>query len=340
MDRRANLGPFGRTRVRTAVMAGGIGLCVIAGAAWLRSGPSRVLNVVAGTRLLTVSRGTLYWLGRTCSVWRADLDGGRAGTEPLEPLLPGGSCPSDDPRVDGDVVYELSGLGQVTRHSARQRAAVVQRRLLYALALDAKYLYVGNCAQVNNCQIERLPAEDDPGEPILIQAGIHALANMDVDQNEIFWVDRGLRKPICANETNPDTNVVEYHCQDPAPPRLMAAKKSEPRAIERVVLTDFDGRRPLLGPRHVYWLGAGGVHRVPKAGGDNVLVLPTHTLSGFTADGDDLFFAADGGVFHARDGDAPALLQRTDSPPHGVATDADFVYWIDGDRNGIFRARR
>ena len=238
------------------------------------------------------------------------------------------------------MVYELSGLGQVTRHSARQRGAMVQRRLLYALALDAKYLYVGNCAQVNNCQIERLPAEDDPGEPILLQAGIHALANMDVDQNEIFWVDRGLRKPICGNETNPDTNVVEYRCQDPAPPRLMAAKKSEPRATERVVLTDFDGRRPLLGPRHVYWLGADGVHRVPKAGGENVLVLATHTLSGFTADGDDLFFAADSGVFHARDGEAPALLQRTDSPPHGVAADADFVYWIDGDRNAILRARR
>ncbi len=102
-----------------------------------------------------------------------------------------------------------------------------------------------------------------------MQAGIHALANMEVDQNEIFWVDRGLRKPICANETNVDTNVVEYHCHDPVPPRLMAAKKDEPRATERVVLTDFDGRRPLLGARHVYWLGAGGVHRVPKAGGDN-----------------------------------------------------------------------
>ncbi len=331
---------FGQISVRTAVIAGGIGLFVVVGAAWLHSGPARVLSVVAGTRLLTVSRGTLYWLGRTCSIWRADLDGGRAATEPLEPLLPGGSCPSDDPRVDGDVVYELSGLGQVMRHSARRRDPVVQRRLLYALALDAKYLYVGNCALVNNCQIERLPAEDDPGEPILMQAGIHALANMDVDRNEIFWVDRGLRKPLCGNETNPDTNVVEYHCHDPAPPRLMAAKKGEPRAIERVVLADFDGRRPLLGTRHVYWLGAGGVHRVPKAGGENKLVLPTQGLSGFTADGDDLYFAADRGIFHARDGEMPALLQRTDSPPHGVAADATFVYWIDGDRNGIFRTRR
>jgi hypothetical protein len=209
MDRR----PFARTRVRTAVIAGGIGLC-LAGAAWLHSGPSRVLGVASGTRLLAVSRGTLYWLGRTCSIWRADLDGGHIGSEPLEPLLPVGSCPADDPRVDGDVIYQLTGLGQVVRHSAQQRAPMVQRRLLYALALDAKYLYAGNCAQANNCQIERMPAEDDPGDPILMQAGIHALANMDVDQNEIFWVDRGLRKPICGNETNPDTNVVEYHCQE------------------------------------------------------------------------------------------------------------------------------
>ena len=335
MDR----GVFERTRVRAAVIAGGIGLC-IAGAAWLRSGPSRVLGVSVGTRLLAVSRGTLYWLGRTCSIWRTDVEGGRAANEPLEPLLQVGSCPPDDPRLDGDVIYQLTGLGQVMRHSTRQRTPMVQRRLLYALALDGKYLYAGNCAQVNNCQIERMPAEDDPGDPILMQAGIHALANMDVDGSDIFWVDRGLRKPICANETNPDTNVVEYHCHDPAPPRLMAAKKGEPRATERVVVTDFDGRRPLLGARHVYWLGAGGVHRVPKAGGANALVLPTRVLSGFAADGDDVYLGADGGIFHARDGEPPEPLQRTDSPPHGVAIDADFVYWIDGDRNAIYRRRR
>ena len=149
MDR----GPFGQTRMRTAVIAGGIGLC-IAGLAWVRSDPSRVLSVASGTRLLEVSRGTLYWLGRTCSIWRADLDDGRVASEPLEPLLPVGSCPADDPRVDGDVIYQLTGLGQVVRHSERQRAPMVQRRLLYALALDAKYLYAGNCAQVNNGQIE------------------------------------------------------------------------------------------------------------------------------------------------------------------------------------------
>jgi hypothetical protein len=335
MDR----GPFGRTRVRTAVIAGCIGLC-LAGAAWLHSGPSRVLGVAPGTRLLTASRGTLYWLGRTCSIWRAELDDGRVASEPLEPLLPVGSCPADDARVDGDVIYQLTGLGQVVRHSAQRRAPMVQRRLLYALALDGKYVYAGNCAQANNCQIERMPAEDEPGDPILMQAGIHALANMDVDQNEIFWVDRGLRKPICANETNPDTNLVEYHCHDPAPPRLMAAKKGEARAVERMVLTDFDGRRPLLGAHHVYWLGEGGVHRVPKAGGENKLVLPTRTLSGFAADGDDVYLGADGGVFHARDGGALDPLQRTDSPPRGVAVDADFVYWIDGDRNAVYRRRR
>jgi hypothetical protein len=299
-----------------------------------------VLAVAPGTRLLTVSRGTLYWLGRTCSIWRADVDAGRVTTEPLEPVLTVGACPPDDPRVDGDVIYELSGVGQVTRHSPQKRASVLQRRLLYALALDAKYLYAGNCAQVDNCQVERMPAEDDPGEPILMQAGIHALANMAVDEREIFWVDRGLRKPICGNETNPDTNVVEYRCHDPAPPRLMSAKKDERRATERVVLRDFDGRRPFLGARHVYWLGEGGVHRVPKAGGASVLVLPTHALSGFAADGNEVFFAADGGIFRARDGESPNPLQRTNSPPRGVAADADFVYWIDGDRNEIVRRRR
>jgi len=308
--------------------------------AWLRSGPSRVLGVAPGTRLLAVSRGTLYWLGRTCSIWRAELDGGRIASEPLEPMEPVGACPPDDPRVDGDVIYQLTGFGQVLRHSARQRAPMVQRRLLYALALDPKYLYAGNCAQVDNCEIERMPAEDDPGDPILMQAGIHALANMDVDGNEIFWVDRGRRKPLCGKETNPDTNVVEYHCHDPAPPRLMAAKKGEPRATERVVLADFDGRRPLLGARHVYWLGEGGVRRVPKAGGANTLILPTHALSGFAAAGDDVYLGADGGVFHARDGAEPERMQRTDSPPRGVTVDADFVYWIDGDRSAIYRRHR
>ena len=82
------------------------------------------------------------------------------------------------------------------------------------------------------------------------------------------------------------------------------------------------------------------MHRVPKAGGENELVLPTHTLSGFAADGDDVYLGADGGVFHARDGDALEPLQRTDSPPRGVAVDADFVYWIDGDRNAVYRRRR
>ncbi len=317
-------GAFKRTRVRTALIAGGIGLCVVAGAVrWLRSGPSRVLTVAAGTRLLTVSRGTLYWLGRTCSIWRADLDGGRAMTEPLEPALLLDECPPDDPRVDGAVIYQPASIGHVTRFSPRRRAVILERNLLYALALDSKYIYVGNCTEADNCEIERLPADDYPGDPTLMQAGIHALTNMDVDEKEIFWVDRGRQR------------------NGSVPPRLMAADKKEPRAVERVVLTDFDGRRPLLGARHVYWLGQGGVHRVPKAGGENVLVLPTRVLSGFAADGDDVYFGANGGLFHAREGEAPRSLQRTELPPRGVAVDADFVYWIDDrDGNAIFRRRR
>lgn len=326
------------------MIAGCIGLC-LAGVAWLRSGPSRVLTVATGTRMLSVSGGTLYWLGRTCSIWRTTLTGVPETTEPLEPVLLLRGCPPDDPRVDGDVIYQPSSLGHVTRFSPTRRSVVLERRMLFALALDAKYLYAGNCGEADNCEIERLRAEDYPGGPTLMQAGIHSLANIEVDEKEIFWVDLGHKKPICANEVIGDSDKVEYRCRDPVPPRLMAADKNEPRATERAVLTDFDGRRPLLGARHVYWLGAGGVHRVPKAGGDNQLVLPTRELSGFAAAGSEVFFAADGGIFRARDGGAVEPLQRTANAPHGVAVDADFVYWIDADsdapdRNAIFRRHR
>jgi len=340
MDRSATEQTRARARA-IALAAVGAGLCFVIGVAWwLRSGPSPVLAVAPGTRLLAMSHGRLYWLERTCTLWRAEIDDGRVTAEPLEPILRRRECTPDDPRFDSDVIYELSGLGQLVRDSPRQRSTVLERNLLYALALDSRYLYAGNCAQADNCQIERLPAEDNPGDPLLIQAGIHALANIEVDQTEIFWVDRGRHKPICGNETIGDSNVVEYRCHDPVPPRLMAAKKDEPRATERVVLTDFDGRRPLLGARHVYWLGAGGVHRVAKAGGASQLVLPTRALSGFAADGNDVFFAADGGIFRARDGEAVRPLHRTAGPPRGLAVDADFVYWIDTDRNALVRQRR
>lgn len=297
----------------------GVGLLL--GLWWWLGGPSRVVSVNPGTRLLGISRGTLIWHGRTCSVWQAQLEGGHA-TEPLEPLLHLAECPPDDPRFDGEVVYHLSGQGRVTRDRSGRRAVMLQRSLAYALALDGRYLYVGNCALRDNCQIERLPAEDDPGDPLLMQAGILALANMEVDQKELFWIDRGRRKP------------------DPVPPRLMAASKAEPRATERVVVSDFDGRRPLLGAGYVYWLGAGGVHRVAKAGGPHRLILPARALSGFAAAGDEVYFATDDGIFRARAGGDARLYQRTASAPRGLAVDAGHLYWIDGDQNAIMRRRR
>jgi len=335
----------GKTRQaqRLAVVAAGtlffIGLGLVGW--WFLGGATQVVAVNPGARLLGVSRGTLIWLSRTCSVWQAQLEGTHA-TEPLEPLLYLAECPPDDPRFDGPVVYHLSGQGRVTRNVARHRRSVLlERSLAYALALDGRYLYVGNCAQRDGCQIERLPAEDDPGDPLLMQAGIHALANMDVDQKELFWIDRGRRKADCSRGIPVADGVPgQLRCLDPVPPRLMAASKNEPRAIERVVVNDFDGRRPLLGAGHVYWLGADGVHRVAKAGGSHQLLLPARTLSGFAADGDEVFFAVDAGIFRARDGGEARLFQRTSSPPRGVAVDAGQVYWIDGDHNTLVRRRR
>ena len=51
----------------------------------------------------------------------------RARRRPRRQRAPGaaaavGSCPADDPRVDGDVIYQLTGLGQVVRHSRQRRA--------------------------------------------------------------------------------------------------------------------------------------------------------------------------------------------------------------------------
>jgi hypothetical protein len=307
---------------------------------WFLGGSSRVVAVNPGARLLGVSRGTLTWHGRTCSVWQTQLDGAHAA-EPLEPLLYLAECPPDDPRFEGEVVYHLSGQGRVTRNVPGRRRVLLQRTLAYALALDGRYLYVGNCAQRDNCQIERLPAEDDPGDPLLMQAGILALANMEVDQKELFWIDRGRRKPDCHRDIGEGLEVGGTGCADPVPPRLMAASKAEPRATERVVVNDFDGRRPLLGAGHVYWMGADGVHRVAKTGGPHRLLFPARTLSGFAADGDEVFFASDAGIFRARDGDGDArLFQRTSSPPRGVAVDAGHVYWIDGDDNAVVRRRR
>ena len=326
---------------RIAWVAAGAFFCVgfVLAVWWFLGSSSRVVAVKPGARLLGISGGTLIWHGRTCSVWQSELDGARA-PEPLEPLLYLAECPPDDPRFAGGVVYHLSGQGRVTRNSPGHRGVMLERSLAYALALDGHELFVGNCALRDNCQIERLPAEDDPGDPLLMQAGILALANMEVDGKEIFWVDRGRHRPDCRAEGTEDQPPRPLRCKDPVPPRLMAASKREPRASERVVVSDFDGRRPLLGSGHVYWLGAGGVHRVPKAGGSNQLLLPTGALSGFAADGDDVFFAADDGIFRARDGGDARLFQRTASPPRGVAVDAGHVYWIDADQNAIFRRRR
>ena len=332
----------------TWIAPGALVCTVVAVVAWFILGlASRVVPVQPGTRLLGVSGGAIYWLGRTCSLWQTRLEGAHA-PEALEPLMWLAECPPDDPRIDGDVVYHLSGQGNVTRHAPGQRHLLLERNLAYALALDRQFLYVGNCAERANCKIERLHAEDDPGDPILLQAGILALANMEVDAHEIFWVDRGRRKPDCTEQRVEGQDAPVPHCREPVPPRLMAAPKDPPRATERVVLANFDGRRPLLGAKYVYWLGAGGVHRAPKsgaksggaAGGMDELVLPTRTLSGFAADGDDVFFAVDGGVFRAHDGDAPRRMHGTASPPRGVAVDAGYVYWIDGDDNAVIRQRR
>ncbi len=323
-----------------AVAAAGAFVCAgIALIAWrVIVGPTRVVGVQPGARLLAVSRGTISWFGRTCSVWQAQLDGRRA-VEPLEPVLPLGACPLDDPRFDGDVFYHLAGMGWITRNHLGQRRVMVERQLAFALALDGHDLYVGNCAQRENCQIERMPAEDDPGDPLLIQAGILHLANMAVDAREIFWVDRGRRKRDCSDQYYDDSDPPVLRCKEPMPPRLMAAAKGEPRASERVVLSEFDGNRPLLGARHVYWLGAGGVHRIPKEGGANQLVLPTRGLTGFAADGNDVFFAADAGIFHARDGDEVRPLQSMGKPPSGLAADSGYVYWIDPAANAVVRRR-
>jgi hypothetical protein len=319
----------------------GLGLALGLVGWWFLGSATKVVAVSPGSRLLGVSRGILIWHSRTCSVWQAQLEGAHA-VEPLEPLLHLAECPPDDPRFDGPVVYQLSGQGKVTRNVAgHRRNVLLQRALAYALALDGRYVYVGNCAQRDNCQIERLPAEDDPGDPLLMQAGILALANMDVDQKDLFWVDRGRRKADCYRENvRADGLPGELLCHDPVAPRLMAATKGEPRATERVLVNDFDGRRPLLGAAHVYWLGAGGVHRVAKAGGAHQLLLPTRTLTGFAAEGDEVFFAADAGIYRARDGGEARLFQRTSSPPRGVAIDARDVYWIDGDDNAVVRRRR
>jgi hypothetical protein len=300
-------------------------------------GPSTVVPVAPGMRLLGLSRGVLTWMSPTCGVWHARLEGGHAA-EPPGPLLSLGECPADDPRFDGEVVYLLGGVGLISRHAPDGRTVLLKRSLAYALALDAGYLYVANCNYRRDCRIERLPA-DGTGRPELMQAGILALANMEVDGRELYWVDRGSPQPEC--ESNEGSgSPPPGRCTPPVPPRLMAAPKNEPRAVERVVLTDFDGRRPFLGARHVYWLGAGGIHRTPKAGGADQLVLPTTTLTGFAADGDQIYLATSAGIFTARDGEPPRPLELTEAPPSGLGLDARFVYWIDPGEGAIVRRRR
>ncbi len=85
------------------------------------------------------------------------------GTEPLEPPAARGECPPDDPRVDGDVIYELSGLGHVTRHSADQRARDRASATCSTRSRSTPSICTSATARRrDNCQIERLPAEDLP----------------------------------------------------------------------------------------------------------------------------------------------------------------------------------
>jgi hypothetical protein len=311
----------------------------IAGTMWKACDRGRrVLPVEAGSRLLGVSGGFLYWLGPACSIWRARVEDLGKEPEP-ELLLRLGECSADDPRVDGAAVYYLGGMGGIMRTTAGERSAMLQRTLAFALAVDARYLYVGNCGLRDDCRIERVPTKV-PGEATLLQAGIHALANMEVDHDELFWIDRGRRKPDCRSDDDADGLPLPPRCKDAVPPRLMAAPKDEPRAIERVVEEGFDGRRPFLGAHHVYWLGAGGVRRAPKSGGASEVVLPTTSLTGFAADGEEIVLAADAGIFRGSDRGAVRLLQRTTAPPGGVAIDATHIYWIDGVENVVLRKRR
>lgn len=120
----------------------------------------------------------------------------------------------------------------------------------------------------------------------------------------------------------------------------MAAPKDKPRAIERVVRTNFDGRRPFLGSRHVYWLGAGGVHLTPKAGGPDQFVLPASDLTGFASDGDEVYLATNAGIFTGRDGERPHALELTSTPPLGLGLEGRFVYWVDSREQAIVRRPR
>ena len=69
-------------------------------------------------------------------------------------------------------------------------------------------------------------------------------------------------------------------------------------------------------------------------------MLPTTHLTGFAGDGEKVFVAADAGIFGGNDGGVLQLLQRTSSPPGGLAIDAGHIYWIESAENAVVRKRR
>jgi hypothetical protein len=154
----------------------------------LLSSPPVVVSVSEGASLLGCSKDRLYWLDERCGVWRTSVGAG-AGSEPGQWVLLQGECPPDDPRFDGGILYHLAGHGTLDRYDQKGRTVLLERALSYAIALDDRFVYLGSCGRRRDCRIERVPVKG--GEPTLMQAGILALANMDVDDTQLFWVDRG-----------------------------------------------------------------------------------------------------------------------------------------------------
>ena len=155
-----------------------------------------------------------------------------------------------------------------------------------------------------------------------MQAGIVWGGRVEVDEEELFWVDYGDSKSI--------------------PMRIMAAPKEPPRAGERVVVADIHAAQVFMGATSIYWVDSkdGGIYKVAKAGASPQKVLAAAGPVGFARFERDVYAATKEGLFLLTEGGPPKLRYRLSAAPAGLAADAKYLYWIDPERQAIFKLAR
>ncbi len=96
---------------------------------------------------------------------------------------------------------------------------------------------------------------------------------------------------------------------------------------------------------HVYYAWAQGIERVPKTGGQSETVVPDQPdVRGFAMDADRLYWrdGRTGDIFEANK-DGSGLLRLAQTQVYGMAgaagftTDSDYVYWLLGPLNHLYR---